>query len=62
MFDVRQQSLDDIVVKLGHRVQHNGQGQDHSMTSRSGVADSRLKDNSCSTDTCWSLLQVYDHH
>ncbi len=62
MFDVRQQSLDDIVVKLGHRVQHNEQGQDHSMTSRSGVTDSRLKDNSCSTDTFWSLLQVYDHH
>ncbi len=30
MFDARQQSLDDIVVKLGHRVQHNGQGQEHS--------------------------------
>ncbi len=41
MFDVRQQPLDDIVVKLGHCVQHNGQGQDRSMTLRSGVADSR---------------------
>jgi hypothetical protein len=33
------------------------------MTLRSGVADSTVfLMTSCSTNTVWSLLRIYDHH
>jgi hypothetical protein len=38
---------------------HNGLGEDHSMTLRSGLADSRiLKENSCSTDILVIITSV----
>jgi hypothetical protein len=45
---------------------HNGQCQDYPMTSKSGVADSRIIfKNPCSTkkkEKKRSLLQVHDHY